>query len=85
MDFNENKLKKLYIETKTKDWDSETKDKYISNVEEDFKEWFSGYKYAIDEISSSILPVLEFTVGKVKSEAGVFQLHLKNAIKKLKQ
>lgn len=39
-------LKKEYIESKTKDWNSETKETWMPFVEHDFEEWYKGYEYA---------------------------------------
>jgi len=55
MGYNENKLKKLYFKEKTKGWDSLTKDEFMYHVEQDFKNWFEGYNYAITEMSNKKL------------------------------
>lgn len=39
-------LKKQYIEKNTINWDDETKEKYMPEIEEDFKKWLEGYCYS---------------------------------------
>lgn len=38
-------LKEMYINNHTKNWDDETKQKYISNIEEEFSVWYDGYSF----------------------------------------
>jgi len=40
---NKEELKSEYISKNTKNWDKETKEKYIYEVEEDFRVWYEGY------------------------------------------
>jgi hypothetical protein len=77
-------LKKEYIASKTKGWDDETKERYIYEIEEDFKQFYEGYKYAMNECRNEVLPVLQFIEGKIDSEAGIFQQTVKRLILKLK-
>jgi hypothetical protein len=36
-------LKSEYITSHTKNWDEETKEKYMYELEEDFRIWYEGY------------------------------------------
>ena len=40
-------LEKKYIESKTKNWDEETYNKYLYEVKEDFKVFYEGYFQAL--------------------------------------
>ena len=55
---NIDELKEQYIFKHTKGWDEETKEKYISNVEEDFITWYQGYCEAIKDLSNEVLSIL---------------------------
>jgi len=77
-------LKKEYIASKTKGWDDETKEKYIYEIEEDFKQFYEGYKYAMNECKEQVLPVLQFIDGKYDSYAGIFGQTVRNLILKFK-
>ena len=79
----EDELKQMYINNVCKTWDEQTKEKYIDQVEEDFKTWYKGYLFAIREVANDVLPILEFTKGKLNSEAGIFQLSVTKLIDEL--
>ena len=79
----EEELKVMYVNRHTKNWDEQTKQKYISNVEEDFSIWYSGYLDAVKYLANEMLPILEFTRGKLNSEAGIFQLSVNKLIDEL--
>lgn len=78
------KLKSVYVYKHTKDWDNETKEKYLSNVEEDFCIWYNGYLSAIRYLSDEVLPILEFSEHKITTSGGVFQQSVSKLIKELK-
>ena len=82
---NIEQLRKEYINRSTYNWDAETKQKYMSNVEEEFCVWYGGYLEAIKELSHEIMPILEFTKGRLDSGAGIFQSSVSNLIEKLKE
>ena len=77
-------LKEQYIFRHTKNWDEETKQKYISNIEEDFSVWYGGYLEAIKELSHEVMPILEFSEHKISTSAGIFQQSVSKLIKELK-
>ena len=77
-------LKTEYIASVTKGWDKETFDKYVSNVEEDFQQWYKGYEYAMKELQVELLPILQFANGKIQTDAGIFEQTLERVILKLK-
>ena len=81
---NKKLLKEQYIFRHTKNWDEETKQKYISNVEEDFSIFYGGYLEAIKELSHEVMPILEFSEHKVSTSAGIFQQSVSKLIKELK-
>lgn len=76
-------LKENYILAQTKGWDDETKERYISNVEDDFETWYKGYSFALKELANEALPILEFTKGKIDSSAGIFQQSVTMLIQEL--
>lgn len=80
---NIEELKIIYINKHTKNWDEQTKQKYISNIEEDFNTYLAGYIDAIKEVTNEVLPILEFTKGRLNSEAGIFQLSVNKLIDEL--
>ena len=80
---NIEELKEQYVFKHTKDWDEETKEMYSSNVEDDFITWHQGYIQAIKDLSDDVLPILEFTKGKLNSEAGIFQMSVCKLIDEL--
>ncbi len=69
-------LKSEYISKNTKNWDEETKEKYIYEVEEDFRVWYEGYtqcqednkdkKYTDEDIRRVMKYASEITNNKMK-------------------
>lgn len=59
------KLKKQYIASKTKGWDEETKEKYIYELEEDFKNFYEGYKKGVLE-SKEIIDQMKIMLIAIK-------------------
>lgn len=82
---NKEILKEQYIFKHTKNWDEETKQRYISNVEEYFSVWYGGYLEAIRELSNDVMPILEFSEHKVSTTAGIYQQSVSKLIKELKE
>lgn len=52
-------LKANYILAQTKGQDDETKEQYISNIEEDFETWYKGYSFALKELANETLSILK--------------------------
>lgn len=47
-------LKSEYISKNTKNWDEETKEKYIYEVEEDFRVWYEGYTQCQENMKKDV-------------------------------
>lgn len=47
-------LKSEYISKNTKNWDEETKEKYMYELEEDFKIWYEGYTQCQEDMQKDV-------------------------------
>jgi hypothetical protein len=53
-------LKSEYISKNTKNWDEETKEKYIYEVEEDFRVWYEGYTQCQEDMTYILKKSIEY-------------------------